>query len=439
MQKNNTPVNTAQWLVLSSLFVLGYWPTYFVPSIEPDLMQKSYFFIMLGYLLVITFATKTRLSVPSMAYTYLLPLLGMLLTFFFSITVFSSFHLSVLIKPFLLFFYVILFYSLLTEHFNSLSSIKIKRALTIVFILQIGVITLQIIFGDVAPLKILSFKKVYDGFGFRAPGTLDWVYITCYFLSFFLAVHIIEFFFGKNKKIAFIFIILSFLAIFLSQSKTGYLATVIVAIYFTFLSIILRLGIAKKIFFSMLVALLLLVALIVYLDINLDYITKFIDLIQQGKLDGSTSTRKKQTLVALNEGLKYWYSGSPLALKGFIIENSYLDYLFRYGIFGFIAFLSMVSVFYYYSLVVCINSKKLYSKGKISFELFQLSVGCHISFFAALLYSFTGTPIDAYRSALWSSFLISLVVFISVCNKKATVNLISNNLISPKNPSKALN
>ncbi|WP_096041110.1 MULTISPECIES: hypothetical protein [Pseudoalteromonas] len=422
MQKNNVPLNTAQWLVLSTLFVLCYWPTYFIPTIDAAVMQKSYFVVMLAYLTLIIFATRTKVSIPNVAYVYWLPLFAMLISFPFAIKNFSTFHFSVLIKPILLFSYVIFFYSLLVENFKLTNSIKIKKALTAIFIVQLIVILLQIIFGDIAPLKMLSFKDVYSGFGFRAPGTFDWVYITCYFLSFFLAVYIIEFFFGSNKKSAALFIILAFLAIFLSQSKTGYLATVITALYFTFLSIILRLGIAKKIMLSMVTLLTLFILLIAYFGVNLDYITRFIDLLQQGHLDGSTSTRKNQTILALTEGFTYWYSGSPLALKGVIIENSYLDYLFRYGLLGLIAFTSMLFIFYYYSLMVCIKCKKLYDKKLASFELFQLSVACHISFFSATLYSFTGTPVDAYRSALWSSFVIALVAFINRLNKKTLQN-----------------
>ncbi|MEL0647382.1 hypothetical protein V6248_08095 [Pseudoalteromonas agarivorans] len=419
MQKSKTPLNTAQWLVLSTLFVLCYWPTYFIPSIEPAVMQKSYFLVILVYLILIVLATKTNVSVPHVAYVYCFPLLAMLVSFSFTIEHFSAFHFSVLIKPILLFAYVVFFYSLLVENFNLTNGIKIKRALTTIFVLQIIVIILQIVFGDIAPLKILSFKEVYSGFGFRAPGTFDWVYITCYFLSFFLALYIIEFFFGSKKKSAALFIILAFLAIFLSQSKTGYLATIIIALYFTLLSIVLRLGIAKKIMFIMVIFLILFISSIIYFEINLDYITRFIDLLLRGRLDGSTSTRKGQTLLALKEGFEHWYSGSPMALQGSIIENSYLDYLFRYGLLGLFAFTSMLFIFYYYSLVVCIQCKQLYDKKQVSFELFQLSVACHISFFAASIYSFTGTPVDAYRSALWSSFIIALVTFINRLNRKA--------------------
>ncbi len=430
LQKNNVPLNTAQWLVLSTLFVLCYWPTYFILSIEPAVMQKSYFLVMLGYLVFVVFATRTTATVPNVAYIYCLPLFAMIMSFPFSIEELSSFHFSVLIKPILLFSYVICFYSLLAENFGFNGALKVKQALTYIFLIQLIVIVLQIVFGDITALKILSFKDVYSGFGFRAPGTFDWVYITCYFLSFFLAIHIIEFFFGKKRKTAALFVTLSLLAIFLSQSKTGYLATIIIALYFTLLSIILRLGIAKKIFLSMLILFTLFILFIIYFDINLDYITRFIDLLQQGHLDGSTSTRKGQTLLALDEGFKYWHRGSPLALQGMIIENSYLDYLFRYGLLGLFAFTSMIFIFYFYSLMVCIKCKKLFDKQLITFELFQLSVGCHVSFFAASLYSFTGTPVDAYRSALWSSFVIALLAFIN--------KLIKAIAIGPENAPSAL-
>jgi hypothetical protein len=417
-QKSNSAISTAQWLTLSTLFMLCYWPTYIVPGLDEHTAQKTFFFVMLGYFLIVTFATRTTIKVPNVAYIYFFPLIAMLITFSFNVPSFSFFHVSVLIKPFLLFLFVVFFYSFLTAHFDLTDSARIKSTLLVIFLMQLAFIALQIILGDIAVLMLFNSKEVYEGFGVRAPGTFDWVYITCYFLSFFLALLIIEFFLGKSRFCAFILIIFALLAIFLSQSKTGYLATVLILLYFTFLSAILRLGIANKILFSMASLLSLLVFLVLYFEVNLDYVTRFIELSLEGKLDGSTSTRTNQTIIALTESLKYWYKGSPLALEGFIIENSYLDYLFRYGMFGLIAFLSVIITFYWYSLAVCINATKLYRNSLLNFQTFQLSIACHIAFVAASLYSFTGTPIDAYRSALWSCFLISLTSYINTLIKK---------------------
>ncbi|WP_462177898.1 O-antigen ligase family protein [Pseudoalteromonas gelatinilytica] len=417
-QRSKTLINSAQWLTLSTVFMLCYWPTYIIPALDDHTVQKVYFFIMLGYFLIVTLATRTTIKVPSTAYVYLFPIIAMLITFCFSVPNFSFFHISVLVKPFLLFLFVVFFYSLFTSHFDAINSDKIKKALTIIFVMQLIFILLQIVLGDIDVLMLFNSKKVYEGFGFRAPGTFDWVYITCYFLTFFLSVYIIEAFFGKNKLIALTFIACAFLAIFLSQSKTGYLATIIIAFYFTFLSVILRLGIATKILISMFTLLVLFIVFVIYFEINLDYVTRFLSYLLQGKMDGSTSTRTKQTIIALNEGFTYWYKGSPLALEGLIIENTYLDYLFRYGLFGLIAFISIIVIFYSYSLSVCINANKLYRKGLLNFQMFQLSVGCHMTFFAASLYSFTGTPIDAYRSALWSCFVISLSSYINTLIKR---------------------
>lgn len=381
---------------------------------------------MMGYCLIITLATRTDIKVPSVAFVYLLPIAAMLVTFMFNVPNFSFFHISVLVKPFLLFLFVVFFYSLLTAHFTLENTGKIKNALAIVFIMQLIFILLQIILGDIPLLMLFNSKEVHSFIGVRAPGTFDWVYITCYFLSFFLAIYIIEFFFGKKKFFALAFIIIAFLAIFLSQSKTGYVATIAVALYFTFLSVLLRLGIASKILVSMFTLLILFILFIIYFEINLDYISRFVIFLLQGRLDGSTSTRTHQTLIALEQGLTYWYMGSPLALEGSIIENTYLDYLFRYGLPGLLAFTSIVIIFYSYSLMVCINATKLYRQGLLTFQVFQLSIGCHIALFAASLYSFTGTPLDAYRSALWSCFIISLTAYINTIIKKQLIQTRNN-------------
>lgn len=417
-EKNNTHLNTAQWLTLSTIYMLCYWPTYFILSIDPAVMQKSHFIVMFVYLITITLCTRTQLIVPNIAYVYLLPLGAMLIAFSFAVAKFSAFHISVLIKPILLFFYVVFITSLLYYNFTVSDNKWIKKNLNTIFLLQILIIVFQIIFGDTTALKVLSFKEVYTGFGFRAPGTFDWVYVTCYFLNFFLALHLIEFYLGYKRKTAAIYILFSLIAIFLSQSKTGYIATIFVALYFIFLSIILQLKITKKIIVAMVVTLSLFVSCIIYLDLNLDYITTFIDLMQQGQLDGSTSTRKAQTITAVTEGLTHWYKGSPMALQGLIIENSYLDYLFRYGLFGLIAFTSIIVIFYFYSLHICMKTKKRFHQGYVNFETFQLSVACHVSLFVAPLYSFSGTPLDGYRSSIWSCFIIALITYIDLTAKK---------------------
>ena len=136
-------------LTYSALFVLCYWPTYFIPAIPSAVMQKSYFFIMLGYLALVVLASRTPLYVPNLAYIFLLPLLAMLTTFFFSVPQFSFFHISVLIKPFLLFLFSCSFYSLLRHNCRHHSS-SLLRVLEIILLLQLLLVALQIVFGDVA-------------------------------------------------------------------------------------------------------------------------------------------------------------------------------------------------------------------------------------------------------------------------------------------------
>ncbi|MCF7513912.1 O-antigen ligase family protein [Pseudoalteromonas sp. L23] len=411
MQRASFP----QFVTFAAIFLLFYWPTYFIPSIAPTVMQKSYFIVMLGMLTISILATRTKFALPSLAYVYLLPTVAMLITFPFQWQHFSSFHFGVLIKPFFLFFYTAAFFSLLRTHFQLQDLPKLTKVLLGMMILQLVFIALQIILGDIPALKIINSRQVYAGFGFRAPGTFEWVYITCYVLSFFLVYCIMEFFLGKKKVAAGISITFIFLAIFLSQSKTGYLATAIIAIYFSALSVALNLGIAKKLLILKGCFIGLAILAILQLDINLQYIVQFIELMSSGELDGSTSTRKAQTITALSQGLEYWYSGSPLAYDGVIIENTYLDYLFRYGLFGLIAITSVLIIFYFYSLKVCFTSRRHIAT--LGFTHLKLSVSAHLSVTAAILYAFTGTPLDAYRSALWSAFVAALMVYLDYLSK----------------------
>ncbi|WP_158678132.1 hypothetical protein [Pseudoalteromonas sp. T1lg23B] len=378
-------------------------------------MQKSFFVVMLLVLTASVLATRTRLLIPALSYVYFFPILAMFVAFFFQWQKFSAFHAGVLVKPFMLFLCTLAFFSLLKAHFKLVELPKLGNILFIMLLLQLVLIALQIILGDIPALKIISFKKVYDGFGFRAPGSFDWVYITCYVLSFYLAYFIVELFLGTRKAIALLMIIMIFIAIFLSQSKTGYLATALLALYFSLLSITLNLGIAKKLLLLKLCFISVATFAIIQLNLNLDYIANFIELMSQGQLDGSTSTRKLQTIIAIEQGLTYWYSGSPLALNGVIIENTYLDYLFRYGLLGFISIVLLFMTCYFYSLKVCFTSRKNISI--LGFKHLQLSIAAHIAITSAILYGFTGTPLDASRSAIWSAFILALIAYLDHINK----------------------
>ena len=58
---------------------------------------------------------------------------------------------------------MVFFYSLLTTHFDLTNSNKIKKALTIVFIIQLLFIVSQIILGDIPLLMLFNSKEVYEG------------------------------------------------------------------------------------------------------------------------------------------------------------------------------------------------------------------------------------------------------------------------------------
>jgi hypothetical protein len=183
-------------------------------------------------------------------------------------------------------------------------------------------------------------------------------------------------------------------------------------LYFVFLSIVLRLNITRRLLLILLLAAGLLFSAMALLGIRPEYIFNFIELLQSGQLDASTSTRKAQTLIALEQGLSYWYRGSPAALDGVIIENTYLDYLFRYGVIGAFISLAMMLILYFYSFVLLYYVRVQYVRQQASLGLFQLALGCHVSMFSVFFYALSGTPLDAYRSAVWSSFLVALLAWL---------------------------
>src|SRR5690606_8558831 len=109
----------------------------------------------------------------------------------------------------------------------------------------------------------------------------------------------------------------------------------------------------------------LIVTVLVVFELRMEYVFTFIELLQSGKMDGSTATRTAQTYQAINEGLTYWYRGSPSALEGVIIENTYLDYFFRYGVPGLTAIVLIIAVLFLYSFSITFRARVLLAQGKV--------------------------------------------------------------------------
>lgn len=420
----------SKWVMIILLLSIFYWPTYMF-GLETTSAQKSHYFITL-LLTSLAFAyVKPKLKLP-LGIVFLLPLLiSYIFIFFQRIPEATFFELGILVKFFIFFVFTLLIYMLFNGLYPKKESVNdISEVFLAVFYLQIFFIFLQVFFGDNSFLAIWNHKAVVTAWGMRPPGTFDWVYTTCFFLTFFIIYFTYQVLLGLKVKRSIVILVLSFFCILLSQSKVGYVTTIASLIYFYFLLIGFSLQGKYRLFILFLSVVFLFIGIILYSSIDISYVSNFLTMFLDGKLDGSTGTRKKQALLALSQGLQYWYSGSPQALQGVIIENGYLDYFFRYGLFGFVSYILLLFISYFYSLFVLRKVVFSFKRSFASVELLIFMMSIHISLFSMLLYTNSGTITDGYKASFWFLILLTSCFWVNkVCSYKCPLKKVKYNSV----------
>ncbi|MBZ9610296.1 hypothetical protein [Rheinheimera maricola] len=419
MQRLNVFSNALTPVALILLF-LCYWPTYIVPGLPVDALQKAHYVMVALFAVAICWLNGARLVMPKLAVLYLLPLLVYLLVFPQILAVTTFFHIGLILKVFTFSLFIVAVYSVLRKSFNVNNTPSLTRLFYLVLLLQLMFVALQLVFGDTTWLGWWNHKEVVTAWGKRAPGTFDWVYSTCYFLTFFIPMLLLNSVRSRYKFLNAILLGAVLIVVLLSQSKTGYLATVLVFAYlllFMWCSGAKASGRVALLYLLMAVFLLL---VLIYSGIELEYISNFIELISSGSTDGSTYTRLHQTKLAVGEGLAYWYQGSPDVLRGVVIENAYLDYLFRYGIWGLMQYLVFIGLLVLISGVVAYKAVQQANAALIPNQTALIALCCHISMVALSIYSLSAATADAYKSSMWTCFVFTLTIFVYHYSLKPT-------------------
>lgn len=391
---------------------LCYWPTYIVPGLSVDASQKMHYVLVALFALAIAWLNGVRLVVPKLALLYLLPLIVYLFVFPQILASTNFFHIGLTLKVFTFSLFIVAVYSVLCKSFNVYNTNQLTRLFYVVLLLQLGFVMLQLVFGDMAWLGWWNQKEVITPWGKRAPGTFEWVYSTCYFLTFFIPLLLINSVKSNYKIFNALLLSVLLMVILLSQSKTGYLATVLVFVYLLVFMWLSGTPGARRVALLYMVMTVFLVLVLLYSGIELEYISNFIELILRGSTDGSTYTRMYQTRLAVSEGLTYWYQGSPDVLRGVVIENAYLDYLFRYGIGGLIQYLLFIGLMVLLSGVVAYRAVKQSNARLIPLATAVIALCCHVSMVALAFYSLSAATADAYKSSMWTCFVFTLTIFV---------------------------
>lgn len=401
----------------SSLFflaVLFFWPTY-VAGVGNDLGQKSHYFVCAFFALLLAVISRQR-QISLIGIAIFLPYLILVgIVFPLRMPIVSLFEIGIIVKLILFIVITNCVYIFLKPITTRGKESKFIGVILLIYSLEAAFVVAQFVFGDNSILQLWSSHTVQSYWGFRAPGTFEWVYSLCFVSVFLLTYCGFGLSFGgkKYKLIEPLLFFLYLLIVALSQSKAGYISLIFTLIYGIYLDRILRGQFNLKLLGLLLTFISFILILSYFSRIELSYIVNFIETISSGELDPSSSYRKLQIELALTQGLDNWYRGVPINENMLIIENAYFDYLYRYGITGLISYCIFIFMLYFYSLRVLRKVSKDIRRGVENLVIYRLSLSVHLTFFSAFWFSLSFAPLDGYKTSVWSYFCLALCMAIS--------------------------
>lgn len=396
--------------------VIFFWPTYLF-GIGYDFGQKAHYFISAFFAVILAMASGSR-RISLVGVAIFLPLFLMVfVVFLLRIPVATNFEIGIIIKLFLLFVILHAAYAFIRPSFVLGREDGFIKAIFIVYGLEVVFVISQFILPDGEILKIWSAHPIKSYWGFRAPGTFEWVYALC-FISVFILTYTgfsLDEETRKSPLTIYYFCVFSIFMciVVLSQSKAGYVALFLSLIYGLLLDRLLT-GKFERALISVIGGFVALLALfILFVGIEFSYISNFVELLSSGELDSSTNYRKYQIELAWSHGIENWHRGTVFDEDKLIIENAYFDYLYRYGIAG-LFFYGLFSItLVLYSLAVLANVAKNLKLGLENSKIYRLMLATHLTFFSALWFSFSYAPLDGYKTSVWSYFCLALALVIS--------------------------
>jgi hypothetical protein len=405
-------VSRSLFLVAGYFLIVFFWPTYLFGG--GDSPQKIHYIVCAGWLLLSAIILRTN-KLPLVGFVLISPLaLVFFLVFTIRVPQASLFEVGIVFKLGLFVCILNGGYILLFDVFSRLLIDRFISVLMFFYFLEILFVCMQFFFGDNTILQIWSSHSVKSFWGIRAPGTFEWVYTLCFVFVFVLSYSVFKTVRSCSKWKS-LFINCSFFlfvsVVSLTQSKSGYVACILTGLYGLFLDWLLIGRCNKRFIFSVFFIVLCVVFVSVTYDLEFSYISRFIDGYVSGDLDSSTNYRMLQLDTAFNDGMNNWYKG--VSTNELIVENAYFDYFYRYGIFGFLAYVLFVSCAYIYSLVVTVRISRVVRAFQLSENVYLLALCSHLTLFSVFFFSLSFSPFDGYKSAAWSYFNLSMSMALS--------------------------
>jgi len=383
--------------------VLFFWPTYLIP-VSDFVAQKSFYFIMPFISLLVVYIYVRRLIIPFESVLFLIFYPLLFHVFINNLSYTDPQKIFVFVKPI---FNVIVFVAAYNCSSNFLlpeSQKHIDRVINSIYILLLISIFVQYINPSFSFIRLFNASDIVTPMGHRAPGTFEWVYNTCAVLGFYLIFCLTKLFVYKQKKYIFS-ILITLLAIFISQSKVGYVATLFSVGYLGFLLVIFGFRGGRTLIICMLSLFITSVFLIIASGIEISHISRFIEFLTgDGKIDGSTMTRLRQANLAWDTGIENWFYGKPGSYEK-VIENAYLDYFYRYALFGLATIIIFVVLLILSSFLILRLTVRLTTKYS---TLNALLFSCHISIVSMAFYALAGNPFDGYKIGFFIALVFGL-------------------------------
>ncbi|WP_297481106.1 hypothetical protein [uncultured Photobacterium sp.] len=313
----------------------------------------------------------------------------------------------------LYFFIVLLFYNLsrIADYY------KIEK-LCVYFFIITSVFTIFQCFSIFEP-----FVKLYtDGYnsflGLRVNSIFRYSYLYAVFINFFIGFFFAIYIRDKQKR-HLLYILVLFIFLLLTQSKTAYLS-----LFFT-ISILLLLylineniDISSKLFVSTAIIIfscVIIYILFVFFSDKISHVLNFINYINgTAGIDGSTQTRLTQfntTKYLIDQmGSDILFGLGSNGSGSIILENAYLDYVVSYGILGLLCYVCLI---FYFIFMGGGDFRKLLTSYTSPFTIGFLCMSVSL-----LILAFSSSPTDAYRSSFIIYALVGVRIYIGVECKK---------------------
>lgn len=390
---------------LTMFTVLFFWPTYLIPASD-FVAQKSFYFIMPFISILVVYVYARRLIIPFESVLFLIFYPLLIHVFLNNLIYADGQKIFLLIKPLFNLMVFIAAVNCSVHYVSSRDSQLMNKGINIIYLLLLLSIFIQYIHPPFFLLLFFNASDISTPVGNRAPGTFEWVYATCSVLGFYLVYCVTKVF--VYRKYLYVFpILITLVAVFISQSKVGYVSTIFVVAYLGFLLLIFRVKGAKTLLLCMCSIFVSGIALIVFSGVELTHITLFFDyLTGEGKIDGSTLTRLRQANLAIDTGVDFWFTGKPGSYN-IVIENAYLDYIYRYALFGFVTLAFFILTLVGITFLTVKNN--LFKSIHCSTSMSML-MSSHITLVSMVLYALAGSPFDGYKISFFIALLFGFLI-----------------------------